>query len=184
LSDIPSFWERAARLKGVERKGWKKLHLRRTESVADHSFAVALISLFEAERRGWDTTRVLILALIHDLEESITGDLTPADKRALGMTRVNRGRDRAIRKLLELLPARRRATYRGLWRDLRIQRSREARLVHQLDKFEMALQASRYSKIVGRKRVADFYASAAKEISDDSLRRELARVVGFPRLGG
>src|SRR5690242_10953383 len=118
------FWERAAGLKMLERKGCKTFDLHSIESFADHSFAVAMISLFEAERRGWDTTRVLKLALIHDLEESITGDLTPADKRARGMVRVNLGRDKAIRKLLEILPARRRAAYRGLWRDLRLQHSR------------------------------------------------------------
>jgi putative hydrolases of HD superfamily len=183
LSGITRFWECAARLKALERKGWKRLDLPRVESVADHSFALALISLFEAERRGWDTKRVLKLALIHDLEESITGDLTPADKRARGMIGVNVQRDNAIRQLLRMLPARRRGTYRALWRDLRLQRSREARLVHQLDKFEMALQANRYSKKVGRKRVADFYASAAEEITDGPLRRELAKVVGGPRSG-
>ena len=73
------FWLYSSRLKEVERKGWKKLGLKRVESVADHSFALALISLFEAERRKYDPGVVMKLALIHDLEEAITGNLTPAD---------------------------------------------------------------------------------------------------------
>jgi putative hydrolases of HD superfamily len=167
-------------LKTLERKGWKGLGLRRVESVSDHSFALAMICLFEAERRGYDTGRVVKLALIHDLEESITGDLTPTDKKARGMMAINLERDVAIRKLVKMMPARKRATYRELWRDLRLQRSKEARLVHQLDKFEMALQADRYSRRIGRKRIADFYASAAADIADTALRKELAKLVGSP----
>ena len=129
-----------------------------------------MLALFEGERRGWNVGTLIKLGLLHDLEESITGDLTPADKKRWGSLRVRRERDRAIRRLLLAFPQNSRRTYRRLWTDLRLRRTREAKLVHQLDKIELALQAHAYSKSGD---VADFYRSAAKEIEDFELKRVL-----------
>lgn len=176
LSDLARFWEYSAKLKRLERRGWRKLGLKRVESVADHSFALALIALFEAQVRKYDLEKVLKLALIHDLEEAITGDLTPADKRLLGASRVRRAREAAIRNLLVVLPPNSRRSFRMLWDDLKLLRTKEAQLVHELDKFEMALQANEYSRTVGRSRVEDFFESASKEINDPKIAKELRRV--------
>src|SRR2546430_16075388 len=99
-------WQYAAALKREPRKGWQKRVEGRVESVADHSFAVALLALHEGERRGHDLEKILKLALIHDLEEAIIGDLTPMDKAHRGPISVQRDRDRAIRELLSKFPAR------------------------------------------------------------------------------
>src|SRR2546425_1039696 len=140
LDPLVRFWQYAAELKRERRKGWQKRVEGRVESVADHSFAVALLALYEGERRGYDLERILKLALIHDLEEAIIGDRTPQDKRSRGPTKVRRDREMAMRELVSKLPAKSRASYLRLWADLRERRSREARLVHQLDKVEMANQ--------------------------------------------
>ena len=85
LDQLVQFWALAARLKAEPRRGWlKQLRLQRNESVADHSFALSLLCLFEGERRGYNVERLLKLALLHDLEEAITGDLTPQDKESRG----------------------------------------------------------------------------------------------------
>src|SRR5947209_2385894 len=85
LDQLVQFWEFAARLKAEPRRGWlKKLRLQRTESVADHSFALSLLCLFEGERRSFNVERLLKLALLHDLEEAITGDLSTQKKEEKG----------------------------------------------------------------------------------------------------
>ncbi len=145
--------------------------------MADHSFAVALLALYEGERRGYNLERILKLALIHDLEEAITGDLTPQDKARLGPTRVKKERQAAMRELLSKLPAKSRTSYLKLWTDLRKSQTKEARLVHQLDKVEMAFQANAYGKRTGQKKMRDFYESASKETEDPALKRALASVV-------
>ena len=145
--------------------------------MADHSFAVALLALYEGERRGLDLEKLLKLALIHDLEEAIIGDLTPRDKADRGATRVQRERERAIRELLSKLPAKSRPAYFGLWIDLRERRSKEARLVHQLDKVEMAFQAKEYGKRTGQREMCDFYDSASKETNDPILKKALASIL-------
>jgi putative hydrolase of HD superfamily len=177
LDPLYKFWQYAEALKDEPRKGWQKRVEGRIESVADHSFAVALLALYEGERRGYDLKKILKLALIHDLEEAIIGDLTPGDKAYRGATRVQKDRERAIRELSLKLPAKSRPAYFGLWTDLRERRSKEARLVHQLDKVEMAFQAREYGKRTGQREMRDFYESASKETNDPILKKALASIL-------
>jgi putative hydrolases of HD superfamily len=173
LETVVGLWQYGYGLKLEERRGWKRLGLKRVESVADHSFALALLTMLEAERRQYRVEAAVKMALIHDLEEAITGDLTPEDKRISGSIRVQAAKRKAIDQLLRVLPAKSRRSYRELWADLRLSRTKEARLVHDLDKLEMALQAQAYGKRVGRDRVLGFYQSAAREIKDPAVRRML-----------
>jgi putative hydrolases of HD superfamily len=173
LDSLLRFWQYAAGLKREPRKGWQRKVGGRIESVADHSFAVAILALYEGERRGYDLEKILKLALIHDLEEAITGDLTPKDKAHLGPTKVQKGRERAIRELVSKLPPKSRASYLRLWEDLRRRQSKESRLVHELDKVEMAFQANAYGKITGQRKMLDFYDSASKETTDPRLKKTL-----------
>ena len=177
MDPLYTFWQYAYALKREPRKGWQKKVHERVESVADHSFGVALLALYEGERRGLDLEKIIKLALIHDLEEAIIGDLTPSDKAKLGASRVETGRDRAIRKLLSKLPAKSRPSYLRLWTDLRERRSKEARLVHQLDKVEMAFQAKEYGKRTGQRKMRDFHDSASRETNDPVLTKALASIV-------
>lgn len=177
LDSLFRFWQYAAELKREPRKGWQKKVEGRVESVADHSFAVALLALYEGERRGYDLGKILKLALIHDLEEAIMGDLTPADKEHRGATRVQMDRERAIRELLSKLPAKSRPAYLRLWIDLRERRSKESRLVHQLDKVEMAFQAKEYGKRMGPQKMRDFYDSASKATNDPTLKKALESIL-------
>jgi putative hydrolase of HD superfamily len=177
LDSLARFWQYASELKREQRKGWQKRVEGRVESVADHSFAVALLALYEGERRGYDLERILKLALIHDLEEAIIGDLTPQDKARRGSTKVKKDREIAIRELMSKLPSKSRASYRKLWTDLRVKGSREARLVHQLDKLEMAFQAHQYGKRTGQGKMRDFYESATNEANDPIVKRALATII-------
>ena len=172
MEELVNFWKLAARLKEEARRGWvQRLHLKDVESVADHSYGVAMLSLYEAYRRGYDIEKVLKLALVHDLEEAITGDLTPLDKRRKGATEAFRLKRSAMNEVLRRFPAEGRREYRDLWTDLREGRSREARLVKDLDRLEMALQAAEYGKKVrNRTGLSEFYRSALGEILDPGLR--------------
>src|SRR5438309_10261931 len=113
LDQLVRFWEIAARLKAEPRRGWlKKLRLQRNESVADHSFALSLLCLFEGERRGYDVEKLLKLALLHDLEEAITGDLTPKEKESRGENIVMVQKIAAREQLLSYFPKENQRVYR------------------------------------------------------------------------
>ena len=178
LDKLVQFWELAARLKAEPRRGWlKKLRLQRNESVADHSFALSLLCLFEGERRGYNVERLLKLALLHDLEEAITGDLTPQEKESKGENVVRTQKISAREQLLSYFPQENQRAYRELWSELENERSKEAQLVHELDKREMALQANQYARAgIEATKLKEFYESSIAAIKDPKLKRVLGEI--------
>ncbi|NJN82828.1 MAG: HD domain-containing protein [Caldilineaceae bacterium] len=87
--------DQANHLKQLPRTGWLLAGLANVESVADHSFSTALLSMFLADgiNRGWaeqglsqplEVSRVLRLALIHDLAEGVLTDLPKRSSELLG----------------------------------------------------------------------------------------------------
>ena len=178
MDQLVRFWEFAARLKSEPRRGWlKKLRLQRPESVADHSFALSLLCLFEGERRGYNVERLLKLALLHDLEEAITGDLTPEDKQSKGENIVKAQKISAREELLSYFPKENQRDYRELWSELENQKSREAQLVHELDKMETALQANEYARGgIEATKLKEFYESSRASIRDPKLKQLLDEI--------
>jgi len=86
-----TFLQTIRALKALPRSGWLShgVGVRDVESVADHSFSVSAISLLLADlelKRGAqvDVEKVLRMALLHDLAESLTFDISKAYLRYLG----------------------------------------------------------------------------------------------------
>ena len=127
--------EEAIGLKEIVRAGWVRAGIGTPESVADHSWGMALLAIVLCPD-DLDRERVLALAIVHDLAEVRVGDITPDE-----MPRdVKRERERiAAAGMLREHP-----TLWALWEDYEQARSREAKFVHELDKLEMGLQALRY----------------------------------------
>ena len=127
--------EEAIGLKEIVRAGWVRAGIGTPESVADHSWGMALLAIVLCPD-DLDRERVLALAIVHDLAEVRVGDITPDE-----MPReVKRERERiAAASLLRAHPK-----LWALWEDYEQARSREAKFVHELDKLEMGLQALRY----------------------------------------
>ena len=140
----------AGKLKKLSRTGWVDYGVPDSESVADHSFRVALISLLLADLNGLDALKAVRMALIHDLAEAETGDLTPTQNYT-DPEGFKHAEDAAMERLLEKLPGDIRGTYQAAWREFSGTLSDEARLVRDADKLEMVIQASEYQKEGGDK---------------------------------
>ena len=76
--------------KHLERAGWKFRGVRGGESLAGHSYGVIMWSLWLARRHRHlhpdlpiDEIKLLRLSIVHDLPESLTGDLTPWQRELL-----------------------------------------------------------------------------------------------------
>jgi putative hydrolase of HD superfamily len=108
--------------------GWVRAGIGTPESVADHSWGMALLAIVLCPD-DLDRERVLALAIVHDLAEVRVGDITPDE-----MPRdVKRERERiAAASLLREHPK-----LWALWEDYEQARSPEAKFVHELDKLEM-----------------------------------------------
>jgi putative hydrolase of HD superfamily len=81
-SNILKFFLTASNLKRLKRKGWiskASIDSSTAESVADHSYMLALIALVISDLKHMDTCKVLKISLLHDLAESIVGDYMPEE---------------------------------------------------------------------------------------------------------
>ena len=168
MVDILGFFELANRLKWIERSGWvAKVKVREPESVADHSYLTAIMCMVIAEQKGLDGKKALKMALLHDLAESITGDYMPDDL----LKKMKKGKEwKAMRNILSKLPPKIRSSYSKLWKEYEEMSSKEAILVNQIDKLEMALQASDYlKKGYDHQLLEQFFLSAKAGIRDKEL---------------
>jgi putative hydrolase of HD superfamily len=167
-SAIIRFYFEFAHLKGLYRQGWlaRGMAPEQCESVAEHSFGVALTALVLAERifPELDLLKVLRMALIHDMGEIYAGDIIPGDQ--ISDEEKNQlERDSVIRTFGLLTNG---TDYIDLWEEYERGISPEAKFVRQIDKLEMALQASVYEHQES-KDLDEFFQSARIEISSQPL---------------
>jgi putative hydrolase of HD superfamily len=189
---------RALTLKSIPRTGWldRGVAPEHAESVADHSFGVALLAwacAVQAQQDGayLDPRRVLTLALIHDLAEADTGDMPPYDLAAVPPATDEDARreflerrhirdearesakhaaeDAAMQSLVDVLPPGARAAIAEIWDELRQGTTAEARFVKQVDRLETFLQSRRYL-------------AHDPDLPVDSFRREVMETLTDPLL--
>ena len=127
------------KLKSLKRSGWQRTSLADVESVASHSWGVAWIAMLFCPGELCKE-RVLELALIHDLAESVVGDITPYD----GISAVEKMQRElsAFRDLTRDLPNAEQLL--ECFREYQECVSQEAVYVHNCDKVDMWLQAELY----------------------------------------
>jgi len=132
--------QEAGALKTLRRAGWARVGVPEPESVADHSYRVALLALLLGPRLGLDAAAMVRIALVHDLGEARLGDITPADR--IVATEKARREAIAFGEIVQGLPEG--PALFDLWREYESGATPEARAVRQLDKLEMAFQALAY----------------------------------------
>lgn len=186
-----NFFGLASQLSEIKRQGWIDRGIEHPESVADHSFQVALMSIVEAERRGLDVQRVLKMALIHDLPEVYAGDITPYQhlpeqkkEEAIlyrwiapseeALEEKRKKEEEALQRIVQGLPVESRASIVELWQEYSEGQTEEAKLVHRMDRIQRLLQAKRYWDQEGRSFPIGSFVQEALS-SDDSEIRRLAR---------
>ena len=163
-------------LKTIHRKGWKEnLQINNPESVADHSYSVSVMSMILADLKGLNTEKIIKMALLHDLAESIIGDITPGSmKNDDKITKENQ----AMKKILLNLPSKIRKSYLEIWDDYQNNSSQESNLLHDIDKLEMAFQAKFYQESgISKEKLATFYDTAKIGIKNKKLRNILSNII-------
>ena len=161
---MKEFLEAALDLKNVMRQGWiEKAGIARPESVADHSYATSIITMALADADGsLDAGRAIRMALLHDLAECITGDITPGQMSPEEKSALER---KAMDSILDRLPEPLRLTYDSIWQEYLERKTPESILVHDADHLEMALQASRYADRMPAEVLEEFLESGRKGVS-------------------
>ena len=172
---ILEFFECAANLKKVKRQGWiDKLQIKNPESVADHSYSMAIMSMIISDMKNCDSEKCLKMALLHDLAESKIGDHTPEQISKEEKTKLE---DKTILEIIEILPKEIGTKYLEIWKEYQEQKTTEAVLVHQIDRIEMALQAKIYRQDGNsREKLEVFFESAKNEIVDSDLKELFTQI--------
>ena len=146
-------------LKDLPRTGRVRSGVQEPESVAAHSWGMAVLALHFAPK-NLDLAKVLAMCIIHDLPEVRVGDLTPHDD-------VRNKAELEASAMSELAPE-----WLGLFHEYESGHSEEAKFVKQIDKLDMGLQASIYQS---RQELdlSEFTNSARLKITDSNLLRFL-----------
>ena len=162
------FFYLTTELKKVPRKGWKnKVGIEHPESVADHTYGTALMAMVFSDVRNLDTEKILKMALLHDLAESVTGDFMPEE---ISKENKKTAENDAIKEILGKLPEDISHKYENIWNEYTQASTKESILLHEIDKFEMAIQAIKYSSEgFSNEKLGMFIDSAKKEIKSREL---------------
>ncbi|MFH0848362.1 MAG: HD domain-containing protein [archaeon] len=163
-------------LKKILRAGWVEVGIDKPESVADHSYRVAILAMLFGDLKGLDTERMLRMALLHDLPESITGDLTPTQKSGQSQHAIMERK--AVESTFSNLPEALKKKYVELFQEYRNQLSPEAILLNELDKLEMGLQAIEYHRNGYDFSVLSHFVEAARSDIHDADLREILNAAG------
>ena len=163
----------ANQLKRVPRTGWLMRGLVDTESVSDHTFGVAFIALVLAEmaEAPVDVAKLLTVALIHDLAESILGDVPSPALSYFPPGAKETAEAEVLDEMVDGLP--RLAHWRGWWREFANGSSVESQLVRDADRLDMLIQAYVYEQTTGNRWLEEFWAGAP----DIAFESEAARTV-------
>ena len=144
-------------MKAIPRSGWIShgIALQEVESIADHSFSTCALALLladlEVERgKRVNIERVLRLALLHDMSETLTFDISKEYLQYLGQ------RGEAIKAELEhaawkhiadgLHEPNLRRGYTRLQKEFDAEQTFESRIVHAADGLDILLQVLAYRK--------------------------------------
>lgn len=147
-----SYYENLARLSETDRSGWRNLKIpeRDRESIIEHIYNTWLLGMLflplEVEfRNDYNKEKILKMILIHDLAESITGDIPSPDKKK--NTRYDWEEDIVMRKLLL------KGTYDGIenlnyyyeiWEEFVEGQSINAKIAKELDVIQLIFQFCKY----------------------------------------
>lgn len=165
-AELATFGYELGLLKRIRRAGWWHVGVRDPESVAEHSMRAAQLAALIAAEEGADPARASFLAILHDTQETRTGDLphtakpytTKPDPRAITSDQTAK------------LPERSRNLIRAAVDEYEDNQTPEARCANDADKLEMLLQAVEYRDI-GVHRVDGWIDSARKDLTTDMAQR-------------
>ena len=165
MENIIEFLEQINKLKKLKRKGWVIRCIPNPESVADHSFRVSVMALMLAKKFNLDENKCIKLSIIHDLAESIVGDITPYDN--ISNLDKEKLELEAMKKLTNNLDN---SDIYKIFKEYIEQKTLEAKFVYQIDKIEMLLQAYEYELKHGKKvEYSAFLEYVSKRVTDPEL---------------
>ena len=172
---ISEFFYQIVNLKTTQRSGWQsKLNLSDSESVAEHTYMMSVMAMVLSDIKNLNTEKIIKMSLLHDWAESKIGDFMPEQ---IGYDKKSELENYAMSEILESLPQKIQDDYQNIWDEFLSRETPESKLVYELDKLEMALQAKIYEKDVDPEKVKPFIISAVEQIIDPDVKKVLMDIL-------
>ncbi len=128
-----------------------------------------------SDLENYDSEKVIKMALLHDLAESKIGDYTPEQ---LNKEKKIEMENNAFQEIIKNLPDSIKLKYLQIWKEYQENISPESKLVHQIDRLEMTLQAKIYEKDGHSKvKLESFFESAKAEITNPTLKELFTKII-------
>ena len=168
---VLKFMHVVEQLKTNKRTGWMHHRVPAPESIADHMYRMAILSLLCPAETDVDLGKCVQLAVVHDLAEAEVGDLTPLD--GVNKHEKMRREKEAIQYFVHDLLGSSAAGLRieALWEEYEARETKESKLVKDLDRFELGLQAVEYERRYGIDDLQGFWEGSVPHIGHPRIRR-------------
>src|SRR3989339_358145 len=196
MTNLLKFLTESGKLKTIPRSGWVLRGVKNPESIAEHTFRVALMAwTLGRQKHNFNIEKLIKIALVQDLCEVYAGDITPYDtilpkdtkkrkemlktwprfteaqKKKLSESKHKKEKQ-GLNKLIKNLPAGLKKEMEMLWLDYEKGLSREGRFFKQIDRAENLLQSLEYWQI-DKSLPQKSWWTQANELFDDKLLLEL-----------
>lgn len=171
------FFQLVSLLKEQKRTGWINMGIPDPETISDHMYRMSIMTLV-LDPKAWpgqapDLNKCSRIALVHDIAESLVGDIVPHDEK-IDKAEKSKREYKAMLYLCDIV-----SKYcpesademRELWIDYETQRNLEATIVKDIDKLELLVQAFEYERMHSR-RMDEFY--ACRKVIKNSEIQQLA----------
>lgn len=145
-----AFFHVLERLKVTKREGWRRFGISNGESISDHMYRMSVLTMLAPPSLSarLNVPHCTKMALVHDMAESLVGDITPVD----GVTKAEKSRREALamdyltRSLLGNVPGGEGQRLKEIWEEYEASETLEAKFVHDIDKMELVLQMMEYER--------------------------------------
>jgi len=140
IENLIDFYKKAEKLKSTTRHSWLS-NPARQESVAEHSWMLCLLAMLLSDKldNKIDLLKVMKMVTVHDLAESITGDI-PAHEVSARRKNKHEKEEKAFKDLVIDLPKEKADEIISLWEEFEKKETSEAKFAQSLDKLEVVMQ--------------------------------------------
>jgi len=204
MKNIFKFLIEISKLKGKKRRGWQIHKIKNPETTAEHIFHLAILVWILGKKKKLNIERAIKIALVHDICEVYSPDLTSYDAVAvrekgrltikdvakirpkLGRPTIKQRKKlekikqkleaRAMKKLTSKLSPEVKGEINQLWLDFEKGMSKEARFVKQADRMVNLLQGLEYWRKYGRIEYK-LWVRRAKEVIDEPIFLEFLKEI-------
>jgi len=137
----------------IKRTGWVRSGIENPENIVEHSFNLMLLTMFYIPTKDtwgiYDKDKIMKMLFIHDLAETVLGDIPKPDKQSDIEGKYDKDEDLMMKQLLlkgTYPSVANLDEYYQLWEEFRDQKTEDAKLAKDIDVIQAVYQFKKYQK--------------------------------------